>query len=125
MLGRCRIKLSSVASSLTAKSCRSTLQSLVSGERDPHVLAGLVEPGMRPKTAALIEALTGRFNTHHAFLVGEHLATIEEIQEHIRRFDAQIDEVMAPFRDVRDLLTTIPGSPPRSRTSSSLKSGSI
>lgn len=103
------IKLSSVASSLTTKSCRTILDAMVAGQRDPHVLAELVEPGMRVKNAALVEALTGRFTTHHAFLIGEHLATIDEINTHIHKFDTQIDQVMRPFRDVRDLLTTIPG----------------
>ena len=44
------------------------LEALIAGERDPEVLAGLARGRMRAKHAALVEALTGRFDDHHAEL---------------------------------------------------------
>jgi transposase len=62
------IKVSSVASRLTTVSARDMIEALIAGERDPEVLAGLARGRMRVKHAALVEALTGRFDDHHAEL---------------------------------------------------------
>ena len=64
------IKLSSVATDITGVSGRLMLQALIDGERDPAVLADLAKRRLRSKIPALTEALTGRFNDHHAFLAG-------------------------------------------------------
>lgn len=103
------IKLSSVVSSLTLLSCRRILDALVAGERDPEALVLLVAPGLRKKSAELIEALTGRFTEHHAFMVKLHLDTIDYLEAAIKRIENHLDEVIEPFRAPRDALTTIPG----------------
>jgi transposase len=103
------IKLAAVASSLTTKSSRAVLDAMVAGERDPQTLAGLVHVSMRGKTGALIEALTGRFTDHHAFMTKFHLNNIDHLDDAMTELDARIDEVIAPFQAARELLTTIPG----------------
>src|SRR5712691_10143791 len=62
------IKLSTVATDIMGVSGRAMIDALIAGERDPHVLAGLARGRMRVKRAALVEALTGRFDDHHAEL---------------------------------------------------------
>jgi transposase len=64
------IKLSSVVSDLTGVSSRAMLEALVSGERDPEVLAGLAKGTLRSRIPELVQALTGRFKSHHAFMAG-------------------------------------------------------
>src|SRR6516164_506173 len=59
------IKVSAVASSLGTVSARDMIEALIAGERDPQVLARLARGRMRVKHAALVEALTGRFDAHH------------------------------------------------------------
>ena len=103
------IKLSSVASTLKTLSCRRILEALVAGERDPEVLARLAHPSMEKKVPALIEALTGRFTEHHAFMVSLHLHRVDQIEVTIQTLEARVDKVMAPFQVARDVLTTIPG----------------
>lgn len=71
------IKLSSVASHLGTKSSRAILDALVAGRRDPQLLASLAHASMIKKSAALVEALTGRFTEHHAFMVKLHLNRID------------------------------------------------
>lgn len=107
------IKLSSVASSLTTQSCRRILDTLAAGERDPHVLAGLVHSSMLKKSAELVEALTGRFNDHHAFMVKMHLQHIDHIDQMITELNGRIEELMLPFREIREFLATIPGISPQ------------
>lgn len=103
------IKLSLVASTLTTKSAHAILTAMVNGERDPHVLAGLAHVSMIKKAPELVEALTGRFSDHHAFMVKLHLDRINEITASIEKLNARIDTVMEPFLPAREALMMIPG----------------
>lgn len=103
------VKLSSVATDILGKSGRDMLEALVSGTRDPEVLAELARGRLRVKLPALREALTGRFDAHHALLVGEILAKLDYLDEAIGRLSAGIDRLIAPFAPEVALLDTIPG----------------
>ena len=103
------IKLDSVASDILGVSGRAMLRALLAGERDVEVLAELAKGRLRKKLPELRLALEGRFNEHHALLVGLALDHLEYLEAAIAKLDAQIDAVMAPFAAARDLLDTIPG----------------
>ena len=103
------IKLSAVASNIVGVSGRAMLEALIAGERDSAVLADLAKSGMRKKIPALTEALTGRFSEHHAFMAQLYLDRIDAHAADIARLDARIEEAIAPFRSVRELLMSIPG----------------
>ncbi|MEY9871130.1 transposase [Streptacidiphilus sp. MAP12-33] len=103
------IKLSSVASDITGVSGRAMLESLIAGERDPQTLADLAKRRMRHKIPELAQALDGRFREHHAFLARLHLDHYDQITTAIDQLTARIEEAMAPFRPVLELLDTIPG----------------
>ncbi len=103
------IKLSVVVSDLDGVSARRMLDALVAGERDPLVLANLAVPQMYRKHEQLVDALTGRFSDHDAFMIGLHLQRIDELAATITTLDDRIEEAIAPFRLARDLLCTIPG----------------
>lgn len=103
------IKLSVVAADIVGTSGRSMLSALVKGERDPAVLADLSIGHMRVKIPALKQALVGRFNDHHAFLVDLHLKLIDQHTAAINALTVRIEEAMLPFRAARDLITSIPG----------------
>ena len=103
------VKLSSVATQLTGVSGRAMLDALVTVERDPAVLADLAKRRLRSKIPELTEALTGRFNEHHAFLVKVHLDLIDQHTKAIDEITQRVEEAMVPFRAARDLLVTIPG----------------
>ena len=103
------IKLSSVTSTLSTVSARRILDGLVAGQRDPQILASLAHASMIKKSAALVEALTGRFTDHHAFMLKVHLDRIDQIDATMTALDTRIDAVMEPFQLARELLMTIPG----------------
>jgi Transposase and inactivated derivatives len=104
------IKLSSVVSQLTGASARAMLDALVTGERDPQVLASFAKGSLSKKASELAEALqASRFSDHHAFMIGELLAQIDTEAGLIDRLNARIEAAIAPFRAARDALTTIPG----------------
>lgn len=103
------IKLSSVVSDLTGVSSRDMLEALINGERNPEVLAGMARGVLRSKIPALVDALTGRFKPHHAFMARLHLDQIDSHTRVIEALTARIEEAMEPFRDAREALATIPG----------------
>jgi transposase len=103
------IKLSSVASDISGVSGRAMLEALIKGESDPAVLAQLAKKRLRSKIPELTEALTGRFKKHHAFLAQIHLDIIDNHTNAIDEITKQIEVVIKPFREVKELITTIPG----------------
>src|SRR3954449_4051452 len=68
------IKLGCVASDILGKSGRAMLDALVAGTTDPEVLAQLAEGKLRKKIPALRDVLEGRFEAHHALIIGAILA---------------------------------------------------
>jgi transposase len=89
------IKVSAVASSLDTKSVRDMLEALIAGERDPKVLAGLARGRMKAKYAALIEALTGKFDDHHAELARMLLDQVDALNVQIGKLTSRIGELIA------------------------------
>ena len=82
------IKVSAVASTLDTLSVRDMLEALIAGERDPRRLASLARGRMRVKHGALVEALTGRFDDHHAELARMLLDQIDALStQTIERLD--------------------------------------
>ena len=74
------------------------VQALIDGERDPEVLADLAEQKLRLEHDALVEALTGRLNGHHAFRCAIILRRVDELSVLIEEVTSRIDTVLAPFR---------------------------
>ncbi len=103
------IKLSAVASDILGVSGRLMLDSLIAGDRDPEALADLAKRRLRNKIPALTEALSGRFNEHHAFLAQVHLDLIDRHTDAIDKLTARIEVMMEPFQGFHDLICTIPG----------------
>jgi transposase len=89
------IKVSSVASTLETASVRDMLEALISGQRDPRVLAGLARGRMKAKHAALIEALAGRFDDHHAELARMLLDQIDTLDAQIGTLTTRIQQLIA------------------------------
>ncbi|MFF3515800.1 transposase [Streptomyces sp. NPDC002573] len=98
-----------MATDIMGVSGRAMLEALIAGERDVHMLAGLAKARMRPKNPALVEALTGNFGEHHAFLCRLHLERIDHLTEAIRDLSARIEQEMRPFARQLELLAAVPG----------------
>ena len=110
------IKLDIVASDILGVSGRLMLKALVAGERDPEVLADLAKGKLRAKLPQLRQALRGRFDEHHALLIGMSLSHVEYLEAATAKLDAQVDKLFAgasegdtPFAEARDRLDTITG----------------
>ena len=103
------IKLSVFICDVFGVSGRAMLQALIAGERDPQVLAEHARARMRRKIPVLVEALTGRFGEHHAFLCATMLAHIDTLDATIRAVTARIETEIRPLQALVDRLDTMPG----------------
>lgn len=86
------IKLDCVATDILGVSGRAMLDALVAGTTDPVVLADLARGKLRAKLPALREALEGRFEAHHALVIGAILAHLDFLDEQIDRLSEAIGE---------------------------------
>jgi len=95
------IKVSSVASKMDTLSVRDMLEALIGGERDPRRLAELARGRMKSKRAALIEALTGRFDEHHAEIARMLLDQIDTLSVQIERLTVRAEQLLAAMPDAQ------------------------
>jgi transposase len=103
------IKLASVVTDIRGLSAREILQRLLEGETDAQALAELARGRMRAKRDALAQAVVGRLQAHHVFLLREQLAHLDELDAAIVRVDAELVVRLATEQEAVELLQTIPG----------------
>ena len=105
------IKLSTVATDILGVSGRAMIEALIAGERDPEVLAGLARGRLRVKHAALVEALTGRFDDHHAELARMLLEQIDALSAKIDALTLRVEQLLAETPAAQ--APGVPGKPGR------------
>lgn len=88
------IKVTTVASKITAVSVRDMIDALIRGEDDPHRLAELARGAMRGKRDDLVRALDGRFDAHHAELATILLGQIDNLTTEINKLTTRIDQLI-------------------------------
>ncbi len=95
LLEDAQIKLSTVATDIFGVSGRAMLDAMVAGERDPRALAALAQGRMKAKHDALVDALSGTFEQHHADLLALLLATVDHLSTQINELTARIERLLA------------------------------
>jgi transposase len=103
------LKLASVVSDVTGVSARKMLTELVAGTEDAAALADLAVGQLRRKLPELEQALTARMAAHQRFMLAQHLAHIDFLDEQIAAVGAEIAERLRPFEPQLAILDSIPG----------------
>ncbi len=103
------IKLSSVMSDVMGVSGRDMIKALIAGENDPVKLADLARRQLRGKIPQLREALQGKLNEHHRFLLEMYWDQIQHLEGLMARLEQRIDEALRPFEAVVQRLDTAHG----------------
>jgi transposase len=103
------IKLGSVVSDISGVSARAMLRELVAGQEDAAALAELAVGQLRRKRAELEQALSGRMSDHQRFMIAQHLAHIDGLDEQIATVGAEIAARLRPFASELAILDSIPG----------------
>jgi transposase len=109
LLETANIKLASVASNVFGVSGRLMLQALIDGVATPAAMAALAQGRLRKKVAQLEQALEGRLDEHHRFLLQLQLRRLDAVDADLASLDARIDEALAPHRAQCEVLQQIPG----------------
>lgn len=103
------IKLGAVASDVLGVSGRAILAALISGNTDAAQMAELAKGRLRAKKDQLSRALIGRVRPHHRFLLVQHLAHIDFLEEEIATLETQIAQQMQPFEAMLAQWDSLPG----------------
>ena len=90
------LKLGDVVSDVLGKASRLILTAVVAGETDAARLASLALGRVHASQQDLERALTGKVTVHHRFMLGQHLALIEQLDEAIRRVTEEIGRRFTP-----------------------------
>src|SRR5215471_16356952 len=109
VLEEANVKLCSVITDIMGASGRRILKAMITGETDAEKLAALGHERLGCTRAELVQVLTGCVREHHRFLLGQHLRTIEQLEDSIAAFDARIEAALLPFHDVVERLNEVPG----------------
>lgn len=96
------IKVSAIASRMDLASVRDMVEALIAGERDPRRLAGLARGRLKSRHGELVEALSGRFDDHHAELARMLLDAIDALNGQIDTLTGRIDELLQALPDDLD-----------------------
>ena len=109
VLESANIKLASVATEDLGVSGRAMLEALMVGQASPAEMAELAKGRLREKREPLATALEGRVQAHHRLVLTERLCQIDNLDETMAQFDAQIEASCTPFEEAVVFLDTIPG----------------
>jgi len=103
------LKLASVLSDIQGLSGRTILNAIVDGITDPQYLARLAHPRVKAPREKIAEALEGKVTDHHRFMLRLHLGQMDALQRAIGELESRIDEKLSSFREIAELISTIPG----------------
>ncbi|MFI1967442.1 hypothetical protein ACH429_25555 [Streptomyces pathocidini] len=84
-----------MATDIFGVSGRAMMDAMIAGEHNPKVLAEMARAGMRKKREALVEALTGNFEDHHAHLIALILKTIDHLTALIEELSTAIERALS------------------------------
>jgi transposase len=103
------VKLSSVATDVVGVSGRLMLEAIIAGQDNPAELADLAQRRLRNKIPQLKEALYGKLNEHHRWMLRLLLDQLRSGEQFIARLDERIAELTRPQQPVLEKLDAIPG----------------
>ena len=103
------VKLTSVASGVWSASSREIIEALISGTRDPAVLAQMAKGRMRAKIPRLEEALAGHFGQHHAVVCRRIIDHIGFLDSSIAALTDEVTTRLVPFEAAVAIVTSVPG----------------
>jgi transposase len=89
-LTQMNVQLHHVVTNITGKTGLAIIEAMLSGERNPAVLAKLRDRRCKSDEATIAKALTGTWREEHLFTIRQHLETWKHFQTQIAATDAAI-----------------------------------
>ncbi len=112
VLETANIKLAAVATDVLGASGRAMLAAIIAGEADADALAELARGRLRAKLPALRQALEGRVEPHHRFLLARLLEHIDFLEQTLATVQTEIEQRLQPYQAAVERVQTIPGVGP-------------
>ena len=104
------LKLSSVFSDVTGKTCTEVIDNVLAGNTDPEFLASLCTHWkLKSSREEIALAVEGNFTEHHKFMLRTIRKSIENLENQIKDIDEEINRYMQPVEEEVSLLCEIPG----------------
>src|SRR5512135_3513495 len=97
-LQQMNVQLPQVLRDITGVSGLAIIRAIVAGEREPHRLAALRQPGVAKKEAEIIKALTGNYRPEHVFALKQALALYDFYTAEVRECDVEIERQFTNLR---------------------------
>jgi transposase len=106
------LQLTQVVSDITGVTGMQIIRAIVTGERDPVVLAQFRHPRCRSSQETIAKALTGSYRAEHVFALSQALTLYDCYTTQIAACDAEIERQYAVMEPVWDDDTPPPPLPP-------------
>jgi hypothetical protein len=91
------LQLHHVVADITGATGLRIIRTIISGEHDPKVLAGLRDYRCRSGAETIEKALTGNYRAEHLFALEQALALYDTYHEKVSACDVRIEAVMKEF----------------------------
>ncbi len=92
------VQLSQALSDVMGETGRAIIRTIVSGVRDPQLLAAFRDPNCKKSAAEIEKALTGTWRAEHLFVLKQSLELYDFYTQQIEGCDAEIDRMYALTR---------------------------
>jgi hypothetical protein len=98
VLEMANVKLGAVATNVAGKSGRDMLAAIIGEQHDPQALAELARGRLRAKLLQLRQALEGRVEAYHRFLLERILAHMDFLEQSIALVQQEIQQRLKPLK---------------------------
>lgn len=101
-LQQMNVRLSPTVTDITGVTGQAIIRAILAGERDPHRLAALRNPGCARPESEFVKALTGHYRDEHVFALKQALALYDCYTEQIRECDQEVERKFSALKPVHD-----------------------
>ena len=109
------VQLSNVLSDLSGVSGMAILDAILQGERDPQMLAALVQPGVKAAPEDIAKSLQGNWRPELLFVLRQQVALYRIYQQKIAECDGQLRRHLETLQSKVDLAEQPIGARPRGK----------
>lgn len=102
-LTQMNIQLHVALSDISGVSGMRIIRSIIAGERDPKVLAGLVARGVKASHEEFVDALSGHYSESNLFVLKQVIKQYDAFQKQIQECDEQVEENLKRFPSKTDV----------------------
>jgi transposase len=98
-LTQMNLQIHHVLSDITGVSGLAVVDAILTGQRDPRCLAGLVQSRVHADRETVVKSLVGNYRAEHLFTLGQSLAAYRQYQKMLADCDREMEQYMRRLPD--------------------------